>query len=268
MIATMAGNGTLSSHCLDFTGDSGPATGAQMCWPYGIAADGAGNLFIEDSNRVRKVSLDGMIAAVAGNGTPGYSGDSGLATDAQLSLLYGIAVDGVGNLFIADYSNARIRKVSTDGIITTVAGNGTRGYSGDGGPATAAQLGPSGVAVDGAGNLFIAEIDNNSIRKVSPDGIITTAANAPQPYGVAVDGAGNLFISDTNHSRVLKVSPDGSVTSVAGNGTPGYSGDGGLATAAQLNFPWGLAVDGAGNVYVADTANNVVRILRPVNNPF
>ena len=188
-----------------------------------MAVDASGNLYIADTgnNRIRKVSATGIITTVAGNGSAGYSGDGGPATSAQLDGPEGVAVDGSGNLYIADTCNNRIRKVSATGIITTVAGNGSAGYSGDGGPATSAQLSlPAGVAVDGSGNLYIADSGNNRIRKVSATGIITT---------------------------------------VAGNGSPGYSGDGGPATSAQLNQPAGVAVDASGNLYIADSSNNRIR---------
>jgi sugar lactone lactonase YvrE len=219
----------------------------------------------------------GVISTVAGNGTAGFSGDGGPATSAQLYNPYGVAVDTAGNLFIADATNNRVRKVTPGGVISTVAGNGTGGYSGDGGPATAAQLySPTGVAVDTAGNLFIADPGNYRVRKVTPGGVIgtvagngyqghsgdggpATAAQLYYPYGVAVDTAGDLFIADTNNYRVRKVTPGGVISTVAGNGTPGFSGDGGPATSAWLYMPFGVAVDTAGNLFIADYGNNRIR---------
>jgi len=241
--------------------------------------DASGNLFIADTEnqRIRKVSTSGIITTVAGTGTKGFSGDGGLSAVAMLANPSGVAVDVSGNLYIADTINFRIRKVSAGGIITTVAGTGTEGFSGDGGSATSARLSTvSGLAMDAVGNLFIADTGNSRIRKVSAGGTITTVAGtatggfsgdgglAPLaqlrvPYGVAVDLSGNLFIADTGNQRIRKVSGSGIITTVAGNGTEGLSGDGGLATAAQLTGPFGVAADGVGNLFIADTENNRIR---------
>ncbi|MGV3559149.1 NHL domain-containing protein [Larkinella arboricola] len=278
IITTVAGNGTYGSG-----GDGGPATSAGIGSPYGVAVDKQGNLFIADgsNNRIRKVSPTGIITTVAGNGTYGFSGDGGPATSAQLSSPSGVAVDAQGNLFIADASNYRIRKVATNGLIYTVAGNGPIGDSGDGGPATSAQLNlPTGVAVDSQGNLFIADMGNRRIRKVSANGIINTVAgNGTENYGgdggpatearfhfptdVAVDAQGNLFIVDQFNSRIRKVAPNGIITTVAGNGTSGFSGDGGPATSAQLGYPTGIAVDTHGNLFIAEQGNRRIRKVAP-----
>ena len=272
VITTVAGNGTYG-----FSGDNGPATSAQLYGPEGVAVDNAGNLYIADTynERIRKVS-NGVITTVAGNGVCcGFSGDNGLATRAQLNGPWGAAVDSAGNLYIADYSNNRIRKV-VNGVITTVAGDGTCCFSGDNGPATSAQLyDPEGAAVDSAGNLYIADSLNYRIRKVV-NGVITTVAgngtpgfggdNGPatsarlnQPHGVAVDSAGNLYIADTGNNRIRKVT-NGAITTVAGNGVCcGFSGDNGPAASAQLNSPNGVAVDSAGNLYIADTGDHRIR---------
>jgi uncharacterized protein (TIGR03437 family) len=273
-IRTVAGNGTQG-----FSGDNVAAASAALNGPTGVALDSAGNLYVADTSnfRVRKVS-GGVITTVAGNGTAGFSGDNGPATSAELYWPDGVAVDSAGDLYIADSGNNRIRKVS-NGVITTVAGNGTKGFSGDNGPATSAQLyAPFGIALDSAGNLYIADSGNNRVRKVS-NGVITTVAgngtfsytpsstlgdNGPAtsaqlgPGGVTLDSAGNLFIADQGQSRIRKVS-DGVITTVAGNGTPGFSGDNGAATSAQLWFPEGVAVDSAGNLYIADTYGDHIR---------
>src|SRR5208282_1432049 len=205
-----------------YSGDGGAATNAKLYWPSGVAVDATGNLFIADyvNNRVREVGANGIITTVAGGGSNGL-GDGGAATNAELYYPAGVAVDATGSLFIADEGSQRIRKVGSNGIITTVAGNGTQGYSGDGGAATNAELYlPTGVAVDASGNLFIVDSGNNVIRKVGTNGIIAT---------------------------------------VAGNGTGGYSGDGGAATTAELSFPKGVAVDATGNLFIADYYNNRIR---------
>ncbi|QDK81764.1 hypothetical protein EXU85_25395 [Spirosoma sp. KCTC 42546] len=272
-ITTVAGTGSYG-----YSGDNGPAINANLGNPSGVAVDGTGNLFIADqsTHTVRKVATDGTITTVAGTGTQGYSGDTGPAVNANLNSPYGIAVDGSGNLFIADQANHRIRKVATDGTITTVAGTGTQGYSGDTGPAVSANLStPASVIVDGAGNLFIADLGNNRIRKVATDETITTVAgtgsfnfsgdNGPAtsaelagPTGVVLNG-GNLFISDQSNNRIRKVATDGTITTVAGNGTQGFSGDNGPATSANLSSPSGIAVDGTGILFFADQTNNRIR---------
>jgi len=269
VITTVAGNGTQG-----LSGDNGPATSAQLITPGGLAADSAGNLYIADYYRIRKVS-NGVITTVAGYGTtPGFSGDNGPATSAQLDVPAGLAVDSTGALYIADLGNQRIRKIA-NGVITTVAGGGSGPGIGDNGPATSAQLAePAGVAVDSSGNLYIADAFNYRIRKVS-NGVIATVAgngtpgfsgdNAPaasaqlyMPWGVAVDSAGNLYIGDTMNYRIRKVT-NGVIATVAGNGTLGFSGDNGPATSTQLDFPTGVAVDSAGNLYIADTDNHRIR---------
>jgi subtilase family serine protease len=274
IISTVAGSGYYG-----FSGDGGAATNADMTYPFGLAVDAAGNLYIADSanDRIRQVGTNGIITTVAGNGSYGFSGDGGAATSASISTPYGVAVDAVGNFYIADCYNGRIRQVGSNGIITTVAGDGIYGYSGDGGVATSASMTyPVGVSVDNLGNLFIVDQNNERIRRVGINGIITTVAGngstgfpgdggvAPDahlnlPSGVAVDAAGNLFIADTQNYRIREAGINGLITTVAGNGNSGYSGDGGAATAANLDYPYGVAVDGVGDLFIADVDNQRLR---------
>jgi hypothetical protein len=245
--------------------------------------DSSGTLYIADSanNRVRKVAANGNIAIVAGTGAAGYAGDGGNATSAQLRDPEGLAIDSAGNLYIADSGNGCIRKITPGGTISTIAGNGTQGFGGDGGPATAAQMTyPRGVAVDAASNLYIADFGNGRIRKVTAGGTISTVAGngtsgptqdggpatsaALSPQGVAVDTAGNIYIGDFNHI-VWKVTQSGTISRIAGTGVFGYSGDGGSAANAQLTDVRSVAVDAGGNVYISDTSNDAVRMLRSVS---
>ena len=217
------------------------------------------------------------IATVAGNGTAGYTGDGGSATAAEINIPRGVAFDSSGNLYIADEINHRIRMVTSAGTISTVAGNGTAGFTGDGGAATSAELNyPAGIAVDGSGNLFIADTSNNVIRKRTSSGTISTVAGTTgsgyagdggvatsavlsTPAGVAIDASGNLYIADTGNNVIRKVASDGTITTVAGNSFGGYGGDGGPAVNATLTGPTGVVADAAGNLYIADTRNHVVR---------
>ncbi len=259
--------------------DNGPATEARLDDPIGVAADSAGNLFIADTrnNRIRKVDSSGVISTIAGTGEGGFGGDGGPATDAQLHFPQGVAIDGAGNLYIADSGNHQIRKVDSAGIISTIAGTGEGGFGGDGGPASEAQLAaPRGVAVDGAGNLYIADRQNHRIRKVDSTGTITTVAGGGvgggalgdggpaietrliRPNGVALDAAGNLYFTESS-ARIRKVDAAGIISTIAGTGERGFGGDGGPATEAQLDFPYGVALDAAGNLYFADQVNNRIR---------
>jgi Bacterial Ig-like domain (group 3)/PKD domain/NHL repeat/Beta-propeller repeat len=276
VIETVAGNGTDG-----YTGDGGPGNQAELFNPSGIAVDAAGDLFIADNENyvVREVHAGtGLITTVAGTGTQGYNGDGIPATSAELFSPTAVAVDAQGDLFIAD--GERVREVSAaTGLITTVAGTGQAGYNGDGIPATSAELfNPSSLAVDAAGDLFIADYINQRVREVNAstglistvagtgtagyngDGIAATSAELSYAYGIALDSAGDLFIADSQNYRVREVSAStGLITTIAGSGTPGYSGDGSAATSAELNFPMSVAVDAAGNVFIADANNQVIR---------
>src|SRR6266568_1290272 len=318
-IYTVAGDGNFG-----FSGDGGPATSAELSLPEGVAVDAAGSLLIADTGdaRVRVVAARtgtfygkamtvGHIYTVAGTSTQGFSGDGGPATKAKLNFPTEVAVDAAGNLLIADFRNERVRVVAhktgtfygqpmTAGDIYTVAGDGTQGFSGDGGPATTAELSsPVGVAVDAAGNLLIADVFNERVRVVaastgtfygqamtagdiytvagdgnfgfSGDGGPATSAGLSGPEGVAVDAAGSLLIADTGDGRVRVVAARtgtfygkamtvGHIYTVAGTSTQGFSGDGGPATNAELSSPVGVAVDAAGNLLIADGGNERVRV--------
>ncbi|MFI1577534.1 RICIN domain-containing protein [Embleya sp. NPDC020630] len=273
-ISTVAGTGVAG-----FKGDNGPAVSAQLNSPREVAVDRVGAVYITDAgnHRVRKITPDGRIATVAGTGTAAFGGDDGPAVSARLNYPLGVAVDSTGIVYVADYHNQRVRKITPDGTITTVAGNGTGGFRGDGGPATSAQLNrPYGVAVDGADDLYIADAENHRVRKVTADGTIATVAGngtggfrgdgGPAtsaqlnfPLGLVVDGTGALYISDHRNQRIRKVAPDGTIGTVTGTGTAGFGGDGGPAAKAQLNSPYGLAVDCVDTLYFADHVNNRVR---------
>jgi uncharacterized protein (TIGR03437 family) len=273
-IETLAGTGVMG-----YSGDGGLAVNAALSDASGLVLDGAGNVYVGDASnrRVRKITPGGVITSIAGTGIQGFSGDGGPATSAMLGRPFSLAIDAGGNLYIADSANERIRKIDVNGIITTIAGNGQSGFSGDGGLAINASLQtPVGVAVDQAGNVYIADGDNNRIRKVSAGGIISTfAGNGSEgfsgdgglavnaminiPYDVAADAAGKVYIADAGNNRIRKVSTSNIITTVAGTDTNGFGGDGGTATQAILNFPWGLATDATGNVYVGDRVNERVR---------
>ena len=259
--------------------DGGPADQAALSYPVSVATDGAGNLYVSDegNHRVRRIDTAGVISTIAGTGERGFSGDDGPATEAQLSYPDSVAVDGAGNVYIADFGNTRIRKVDAAGVITTVAGTGERGFGGDGGPATEAQFSdPKDVALDGAGNLYVSDGGNHRVRRIDTAGVISTIAGTGEygfggdggpadqaalsfPRGVATDGAGNLYVADDENHRVRRIDTAGVISTIAGTGEYGFGGDGGPATEAQLFYPDSVAVDGAGNVYIADFGNARIR---------
>ena len=267
IITTVAGTGTAG-----FSGDGGAASAAALRDPYGVAVDNSGNLYISDrlNQRIRKVTPAGGITTFAGSGSSGFAGDGGAAASASFFNPAGLAVDNTGNLYIADNNNHRVRKVSAAGVISTVAGNGTPNFRGDGGPATSAGVpNPSAVALDGAGNLYITD-STNRVRMVNSAGVISTIAGTgtsafsgdggaqlSQPAGVAVDAAGNVYISDSFNNRVRRVNTAGAISTYAGGGNT--MGDGGAATSGRLNLPLGLALDSAGNLLIADSGFTRVR---------
>ena len=266
IITTIAGTGEEGDG-----GDGGPATSAQLHAPGGIAVDTHGNLYISDrgNHKIRKIDASGIITTFAGTGDrgdvdkDGDVGDGGPATSAQLFFPDGLAVHPDGSLYIADSYNNRIRKVDRAGIITTIAGLGVRSFSGDDGPATEAHLGrPSGLEIDGEGNIYISDLyDRNRIRKIDTMGIITTIAQTASRGNLTVGMEGSVYITESLVGRVLKLDPSGVLSIIAGTAEPGYDGDDGPATSAQLDDPRGIEVDANGNIYVADSKNNRVRKL-------
>ncbi len=276
VVTTIAGNGLPG-----FSGDEGPALNAQLSSPSGVAFDAFGNLYIADSdnNRIRMVTPAGTITTVAGNGNQGYAGDGGTASLAELSSPTGLAVDTQGDLIIADDLNNCVRKRSTQGVISTVAGDGSDSFTTDGVLATATGIqGPLAVAVDANGNLYVADSGNRRIREVSGSGLISTVAGngvysystdgvpatsvfLGNPEGVTVDTQGNVYIADSENNRVRMVSAFGTITTYAGDGSVGNSGDGGLATLAQLWSPNDVLMGTNGNLYIAVGLYGVVRMV-------
>jgi hypothetical protein len=268
-----------------FSGDNGPATSAQLNQPTGVAAmpdpDGfATLLLISDgaNHRVRSVSFDGTITTVAGDGTPGFGGDGGPATTAQLNGPEGLSVNADGSFLITDHFNHVIRLVSSNGTITTVAGNGTAGFSGDGGPATQAQLNsPVSVSSTGDGGFLIGDSQNHVVRRVAPDGTITTVAGTPgtagfigdggpavdaqldHPDGVAAKPDGGFIIADANNNVIRRVFSDGTIETVVGNVAAGFAGDGGTSISAQLDHPVGVAAAPGDGCVLTEKNNNRVR---------
>ncbi len=275
VINTIVGNGTAA-----YYGDGGPANAAQLYGPTAVALDASGNLHIADffNNRVRRINSDGSITTVAGNGSGGFYGDGGYPYNAQIDGPCAIAFNSIGEMYIADKNNNRVRKVTSGGTIITIAGNGTTTYTGDGVQATTVGLnGPSGVAVDAAGNLYISDSYNHCVRMVDNSGIITTiagtgtnafsgdtgpavSASLDTPVGLAFDAAGNLYISDSGNMAIRMIS-SGTIYTYAGRGAA--LGDGGLATNAYLYYPGGINFDALGNLYVADTYHSRIRKVTP-----
>jgi sugar lactone lactonase YvrE len=279
IITTIAGTGTP-----DWGGDGGPAVEAHLNYPSDLVCDGKGNLYISDrsNNRIRKVDSKGIISTIAGLGLPEFGGDFGPATEAFLKYPFGIDLDNRGNLYIADRGNNRIRKVDPQGIITTVAGDGTHFFAGDYGPATRASLAyPTDVVADNSGNLYIADRNNNRIRRVDPLGIMTTVMGIGRyeyngdneiasetslhlPFTLALSRDGKLIIVDRNHFRIRSMDlKSHSIATLAGNGNSWFRGDGGPGNGATLEFPSGMAADSKGNIIFSDKMHNRLRFIDP-----
>jgi len=260
IISTFAGNGTAG-----YSGDGGAATASEISYPWGVAVDGSGNIYIADSFVVRKVNSSGIISTVAGTGLPGYTGDGGAATAATMNGAEGIALDAFGNLYIAEVNNNCVRMVNTAGTISTIAGNGTAANTGDGSPATASELyNPRSVTVDNLGNIYIG-VSGSRVRKINTSGTISTFASSglsgATVYSLYTDNSGNVYVSDSGY--VQKVNPYGSITTLAGNGSCCFSGTGGMATAAAINKVTYCTGDGAGDFFISCDSENVIRKVSP-----
>ena len=274
VMSSVAGNGSYG-----YTGDGGQATSAELKAPRGFVLDAAGNIYIADTgnNVIRKVTLAGVISTVAGNGTSSSSGDGGPATSAGIWQPTSVVFNSAGDMFISQMIGSEVREVTPSGAIYAFAGNGTPGYSGDGGPATSAQIGiVAGLAVDAAGDLFFGDSTNNVIREINTAGIISTVvgngshgysgddglatgAELNEPVGIAFNSTGDMFIADSGNNVIREVTPSGIITTVVGTGAGGYLGDGGPATSAELNSPVDVACDALGDLFISDTGNKVVR---------
>jgi prepilin-type N-terminal cleavage/methylation domain-containing protein len=265
-VSTLAGTG--AAGFVD-----GPGTSAQFSYPDGVTTDSSGNVFVADfnNNSIRKVTPAGIVSTVAGSGTAGYVNGNGAS--AQFNQPAAVAVDSSGNLYVADYVNNRIRKISPAGVVSTLAGSGTAGYV-DGTGASAQFNNPAGVAVDSSGTVYVGDTFNRRIRKITPAGVVSTfAGSGVAGYAdgngtsaqffstghLALDSAGNVYLPDSSNNRIRKITPAGVVTTIAGSGTSGYVD--GPAASAQFKYPFGVAVDGAGNVFIADESSNRIREL-------
>lgn len=260
--------------------DGGPAREANLWNPHGLAFDRHGNLYFSDqrNHRVRRIDPSGIISTLA---VTGANARQNYMLDKISNLPAGLVVDQEDNVYIADPVNHRVLKATSNGQLTTFAGNGKRGFGGDGGPAEKAQLaGPIDVTLDREGNLLIADFGNNRVRKVDPAGTITTIvgsgvtgssgdggsalkAQLRNPAGLVVDSLGNLYIADSNNHKVRKVTPNGKISTIAGIGRQGMSGDNGPATAAKLNRPYDLAIGRGGSLFIVDQDNHRIRVIDP-----
>jgi hypothetical protein len=275
IISTIAG-----SLVSGYSGDGGPAISAQLDNPFGIAVDTSGNIYFTENfgYRIRKINSAGIISTIAGNGIAGYSGDGGLATAALINNPRGIGLDDSGNVYFTDFGNHLIRKISKLGIITTIAGIGSPGYTGDGGQAVLAKLnGPNGLFIDKLNNIYFTDSYNYRVRKINTSGIINSIAgnglngysgngvpanssSLSGPIAVTVDSIGMVYVSEQLSPRIRMIDNSGLINTIGGTGIPGNSGDGGLATLAQFSYPYGLAEYG-GNIYFGDCANHKVRVI-------
>jgi hypothetical protein len=264
VVTTLAGSGSQGSA-------DGEGTAASFYNPRGVAVDGSGNVYVADYeyHLIRKITSAGVVTTLAGSGSWGSANGSGTA--ASFNGPNGVAVDGSGNVYVADYFNHLIRKITSAGVVTTLAGSGSSGY-GNGTGTAASFNSPVDVAVDGSGNVYVADLYNHLIRKITAAGVVTTlagsgssgsangtgtAASFAFPHDVAVDGSGNVYVADYFNHLIRKITSAGVVTTLAGSGSLG-SADG-IGTAASFNYPWGVAVDGSGNVYVGDYGNHLIR---------
>lgn len=282
IITAFAGIG-ISAH----SGDGGQATAAGIGTAMAITTDIIGNVYFVEQDTgyyIRKISTNGTITTIGGNGSNVYSGDNGAATNAGLGYSLGIAIDNVGNLYISDITHHRIRMINTNGIISTIAGTGTAGYTGDGGIAINAELnGPGGIAIANSTSetspspcIYFTDMNNNRIRMISANGIISTvggtgtagysgdggnatSAMLKSPAGLCTDNNGNIYVADNNNNRVRMITTNGMISTIAGNGIQGYTGDGGLAINAELYGAVGIAMNPDGNLFIADPWDNVIR---------
>jgi trimeric autotransporter adhesin len=277
VITTFAGNGKPG-----YTGDNGPAADAKLRWPNDVKIDNDGNVLIVDegNNVIRRVDRSGIITTIIGRGGGDFNGDGGQASNASLLIPTSLAIDTKGNIYVADAGNERIRKIDRKGIIRTIAGDGMKGYYGDGMSATMASIAyVNGIAADRDGNLYFAQKDNNVIRKIDTRGIITTiagngkkgfsgdggpAVNAMlnDPYGLAVSKEGDLYVADNSNERIRKIDRNGTITTIAGTGSAGYKGDGGTPTFASFNYPSFVSMTSDGGLLVADQYNHRIRKIK------
>jgi len=264
VVSTLAGSGTKGFA-------DGAGTAAQFSYPTGVAVDASGNVYLADqeNHRIRKITAGGVVSTLAGSGIDGFA--DGTGTAAQFRYPTGVAVDASGNVYVADQDNHRIRKITAEGVVSTVAGSGSAGFA-DGTGAAAQFQYPYGVAVDATGSIYVADLYNHRIRKITAGGVVSTlagsgidgfadgtgtAAQFRYPAGVAVDVAGNVYVVDQINNRIRKITAEGVVSTLAGSGTKGFAD--GTGTAAQFSSPYGVAVDATGSIYVADTNNHCIR---------